>query len=123
MARGDLLPEAVLRFEHRAINTNLELKGQLCVSVCIGREAFLIDQLAQLPPVRIGEIGILRRRVGMIITDFAQVRPMHFVRLLQAINLHAALGHLRFAIESRCGDTRFDRLVLSLPVAGAQCRL
>ena len=48
---------------------------------------------------------------------------MHFVRLLKPINLHAALGHLRFAIERRRGDTRFDRLVLRLPVAGAQCRL
>ena len=48
--------------------------------------------------------------------------PVHSFRRLQVIDLHAALGHLRLAVQGLGLQLQLDRLVLGLPILGADHR-
>ena len=61
-----------------------------------------------------------RRRGAAVQTG--QRRPVHLVRRLQLIDLHAALGHLRLAVQRLGLQLQLDRLAVGLPVVGADHR-
>ena len=120
-ARRHCFAETILRLQHRTKRSGSGRELQLRVAFGICGESLFCDDLAQLPVVRVRQVGI-RFAIAILIAAIisAQARALDSRRFLQAMNLHLAIGGLRFAIERRRANRQRHRLVLRLPLDGGK---